>query len=100
MTEPDAAHTYRIEVQGRIDASWSDWLDRMSIRYDWDPQGSPLTVLIGRVADQSALRGLLAKIWNMNLIVIGLRRLEADGAGTHTTGGRRCPLPGRCSEAW
>jgi hypothetical protein len=88
MTEPDAAPRYRIEVQGRIDAGWSEWLDRMSIRYDRDAHGTPVTVLVGRVTDQSALRGLLAKIWNMNLSVIGLRRIEADGAGDHTTGGR------------
>jgi hypothetical protein len=83
MKELDAAPRYRIEVQGRIDASWSEWLDCMSIRYERDAQGSPLSVLTGRVADQAALRGLLGKIWNMNLSVIGLHRLEADGAWNH-----------------
>ena len=85
--EPDAAPRYRIEVLGRIDATWSEWFDRMSIRYERDAHGSPVTVLVGEVADQSALRGLLGKIWNMNLSVIGLRRMQTEGAGSQSPGG-------------
>ena len=88
MSKPEADARYRIEVQGRIDASWSDWLDRMTIRYGQDAAGGPVTVLLGRVPDQSALRGLLSKIWNMNLSVIAVKRLEGGGAGRRTTGGK------------
>ena len=81
MTEPGTALRYRIVVQGRIEASWSEWLDRMTIRHDRGAGGSPVSILTGPVADQSALRGLLAKIWNLNLSVIAVQRED------QTTGG-------------
>jgi hypothetical protein len=87
MTEPEAAAKYRIEVQGRIDPGWSEWLDRMTIRYDLDRSGSPVTTLIGTVTDQAALRGLLAKLWNLNLCVLTVQRMEDRGTGRQNTGG-------------
>jgi hypothetical protein len=33
-------------------------------------------VLTGRVADQAALRGILARIWDLNLNVISVIRVE------------------------
>jgi hypothetical protein len=75
MTEPETALRYRIVVQGRIDASWAEWLGRMAICHDRDAEGSPVSILTGQVADQSALRGLLSKIWNLNLSVIAVRRV-------------------------
>ena len=38
-----------------------------------------VTTLTGPVADQSALRGILSKIWDLNLTLISVRRIEADG---------------------
>ena len=75
MTEPKTALEYRIVVQGRIDESWSEWLGGMSLRHARDAAGEPVTTLTGLVEDQSALRGLLARIWNLNLSVVEVRRI-------------------------
>ena len=40
---------------------------------------APLTTLTIPVADQAALRGLLCKLWDLNLTLISVRRIEAKG---------------------
>jgi hypothetical protein len=39
---------------------------------------SDITTLTGPVADQAALRGLLSKIWDLNLVLISATRIEVD----------------------
>ena len=67
---------YRICVQGRIDRSWSDWFAGMAIAPGQTSSSSPVTTLIGPVADQVALRGILSRIWDLNLTVISVTRIE------------------------
>lgn len=67
--------TYRITVLGRLDESWSRWFNGLTIE---SPAAgdSDITALTGAVVDQPALRGLLNKIWDLNLILISVVRLE------------------------
>jgi hypothetical protein len=64
---------YQIRVQGRLEARWSDWFNNFTILNDGDQ-----TVLTGPVADQAALRGLLNKVWDLNLILVSLERVETN----------------------
>lgn len=64
---------YQIRIQGRLDESWSDWFNGMTITFE-----SGITTLTGAVADQSALRGLLCKIWDLNLTLISVNKIEMD----------------------
>ncbi|MFQ5578437.1 MAG: hypothetical protein ACE5G8_15755, partial [Anaerolineae bacterium] len=64
---------YSITVEGRLDAHWSHWFDGLSVAHT--PTGN--TVLSGPVADQAALHGLLAKIRDLGLVLISVRRDEA-----------------------
>lgn len=64
--------TYRIQVQGRLDENWSDWLEEMTITYDSD-----VTTLTGPVADQAVLRGILNKLWDLNLTLLSVTRGDA-----------------------
>jgi hypothetical protein len=74
---PNQRVVYEITVQGQIDESWSAWFSGMSIRIR---EGGPsLTKLIGPVVDQSALRGILERIWNLNLDLISVQLLEDKG---------------------
>jgi hypothetical protein len=72
----DRQATYQIEVRGRIDAQWSDWLSGMSIAY-----ADGVSTLTGSVVDQSALLGILTKLGQMNLTLISVNRLEAGPDG-------------------
>ena len=69
----DQAAVYQIQVQGKLDESWSDWFSGMTITSE-----SGITTLTGPVADQSALRGILSKIWDLNLVLISVTRIEID----------------------
>jgi len=71
-----APATYQIEVQGKLDESWASWLDGMTIARTNVYDGAPVVVLTGPVADQAALRGLLSRLWDLNLTVVGLRQID------------------------
>jgi hypothetical protein len=70
---------YRIRLQGSLDRDWSDWFEGMAVTVEQASDGSPVTCLSGAVKDQSALRGLLSRVWDMNLTLISLSRLEREG---------------------
>ena len=66
---------YEIRVKGNLDLRWSDWFDGFSIRH----VGEDETLLIGSVADQAALHGVLHKIRDLGLPLLTLQRLEEEG---------------------
>jgi hypothetical protein len=59
---------YEIRVEGHLTDSWSDWFDGLAIRND--PNGE--TTMTGTLTDQAALYGVLAKIHNLNLILVSV----------------------------
>ncbi|MBN1149065.1 MAG: hypothetical protein JXA78_17535 [Anaerolineales bacterium] len=63
---------YQIKLQGRLDERWSDWFNCMSTATDGD-----FTLLTGVFADQAKLRGILSKIWDLNLIVVSVNQIES-----------------------
>ena len=68
---------YQIKVQGELDESWTDWLNGFAITTERDAYGVPISCLTGIIADQSALRGILTKIWDMNLTLLSISRTHA-----------------------
>ena len=65
---------YRIQVQGQLDESWSQWFDGMAVAFE-----DGVTTLTGALADQAALRGVLDRIWDLNLAVISVNPITPDG---------------------
>jgi hypothetical protein len=70
---------YRIRVQGNLDPRWSEWLANMSIVCEQTADGCPTVVLTGPLADQAALRGVLTRLWDLNLDIISVTRLVTQG---------------------
>ena len=66
---------YQIKLRGRLDASWSDWFDGMTLTFENEDDG-PVTTLTGTVVDQTALHGLLSKISDLNLPLISVTLVE------------------------
>ncbi len=64
---------YRITVQGRIESRWSDWFSGLAIDHQHN-----FTILTGPVTDQAALRGILNKLWDLNLILVSVDRCETS----------------------
>jgi hypothetical protein len=71
--------TYRIEVWGRLDESWSDWLDGVTIAFGGHSDGRGTTVLTASL-DQAALRGVVNRIWDLNLTLLSVSRRELPQA--------------------
>ena len=63
----------RITVRGRVAPHWSRWLEELQLSYRLSEDGDDVTDLCGTVPDQSALQGVLNRIWNLNLTVLSLR---------------------------
>ena len=70
------APIYRITVQGRLDEAWSEWLTGLTLTTTMDEHGAIVTTLTGEVVDQAALRGLLNRLWDWNLTLIAVTRLQ------------------------
>ena len=79
MAEQDR---YQIRVQGWIGKRWVSLFDGMTMTYEGTRGDSPVTVLIGPVVDQAALRSLLSKLWDLNLTVISVTRVETSAKQT------------------
>ena len=65
---------YQITLQGHLDSRWADWFDGLTVSYQQDNE--ELTILTGPIADQAALRGLLNQIWDFNLTLVAVKRLN------------------------
>lgn len=72
------AQEYQIRVQGAISQRWSGWFDGMTIEIEQASDGSQFTTLRGLLTDQAALRGILTKLWNLNLTLISVHQVETD----------------------
>ena len=72
--DPDGPMTYRIQVQGRLDEGWSDWFRGLTVAFGSANDGSTITTLVGPVADHAALRGILNRIWDLNLTLLSVTR--------------------------
>lgn len=71
---------YRIVVSGELHESWSDWLGKVDFERRTGEFESCHTILLGEVPDQAALRGLLNRIWDLNLEIISLNKQNHGGA--------------------
>jgi hypothetical protein len=73
MNQNKTPEIYQIRVKGRLDPSWSAWFDDMTLTFE-----NGETSITGAVADQAALHGLLAKVRDLGLTLIDVRRIESE----------------------
>jgi hypothetical protein len=73
----DRPVTYEIKVPGRLDDSWSDWVEGMTITVESGGDGPTITTLTGVVADQAALQGLLSSLYSLGLPLISVKCIES-----------------------
>jgi hypothetical protein len=63
---------YEIRVNGVLGSGWSAWFDGLQVSSDEHGQ----TTIAGPVTDQAALHGLLAKIRDLGLELLAVRRTD------------------------
>lgn len=64
---------YQICVKGVLDPKWSSWFEGFTIEED---MGN--TLITDKFADQAALRGVLNKLWDLNLSLISIYQTNQD----------------------
>ena len=65
---------YKIRVRGVLGSGWSTWFDGLQVTNDDRGQ----TTIAGPVADQAALHGLLAKVRDLGLELLEVRRTDPN----------------------
>jgi hypothetical protein len=71
---PTEPARYELRVRGVLDPGWSAWFEGLRVTSDQAGQ----TTIAGPVADQAALHGLLAKIRDLGLPLLSVRRIDKD----------------------
>jgi hypothetical protein len=71
--EPPSPARYELRVKGVLDSHWSAWFGGLQVTSN-DRQ----TSIAGPVTDQAALHGLLAKIRDLGLELLEVRRTDPD----------------------
>jgi hypothetical protein len=62
----------RIKVRGRVARHWSRWFEDLSLSYRSNGGDGEVTELTGTLPDQSALQGVLNRVWKLNLTVLSV----------------------------
>ena len=85
MQTGESALLYHITFLGRLEEKWTDWLGGGVSGIEPADEGENRTLLIVLVPDQAALRGILNKLWDLNLILIsvGLQNEETKQEMLH-----------------
>lgn len=68
------SHFYQIRIRGQLTDDWSEWFAGLQITL----LASGDTLLAGPL-DQTALHGVLARIRDLNLILLAVKQVAGDG---------------------
>jgi hypothetical protein len=75
---------YEIIIHGQLKNKWAGWLDG-DMAFQHTQGDSPNTTIHVAVPDQAALRGVLNRIWDLNLSLISVNLVKeiTNGGGNH-----------------
>jgi hypothetical protein len=71
MDEPER---YEIRIKGHLDSRWTEWFEGLTITREANGE----TVLTGPVIDQAALHGLLRKVRDLGVMLLGVNAIPPD----------------------
>ncbi len=72
---PHTLTTYEIRVPGQLDASWVDYIGDDAVIQADDASEGPLTILVLRNADQSALIGLINALFSSGVPLLSVQHM-------------------------
>jgi len=78
MTLPDEGSVYRIRIEGRLGAHWSERLSGMRIVVHETEGENAATELTGGLADQAALIGVIDQLYTLGAKLVAVERLQTD----------------------
>ena len=68
---------YRIRILDTLDKQWSAYCGGMTIEHTTDPHHGAMTILAGRLADQSAFIGVLNALHDLDYPILSAEWIEA-----------------------
>lgn len=69
---------YRICILGHLDANWSEFCGGMAIEHANDPKFHAITIMAGRLMDQSALIGVLNALHDLGCPIMSVEYVAAE----------------------
>jgi hypothetical protein len=79
VSSPGWPARYEIRAEGGLDSRWADWFEGLQV----SSEGTQM-VISGLLADQPALHGLLARIRDLGMCLLSVRRLSPREARNGT----------------
>jgi hypothetical protein len=70
--------TYRIEVDGHLDASLTDRLAGMKITSRERADQTTVSTLLGRIRDQAELSGVLNSLYDLHLSILKVEMVNGE----------------------
>jgi hypothetical protein len=67
---------YKIKVEGVLQENWIEKFQGLKIRNERSLSGKPISVLTGKINDQSALSGLLNMLYDYNMTILSVNMLK------------------------
>ncbi len=64
---------YQIEIGGTLGSLHSEWLEGMTMRSE-----GAMTIITGSIPDQPALHGILARIRDLGMPLISIKRINSS----------------------
>lgn len=76
---------YIIKISGHLKEKWAEWLNGAVVKIE-NLANENITAITVRIPDQAALRGVLNKLWdlNMTLIAVVLKDVSIVGEKNET----------------
>lgn len=89
ISKPGSLHAwgYEILVLGILDDRWSEWFQGIVIPETCIGGRQPITTITCHSNDQARLRGILNKIWDLNLSLISVNQIYDPNAGSRQATG-------------
>lgn len=86
MSDPSDSLDCEIHLRGHLDERWSGSFPGLTLTHGVDAGGAPLTILRGPVLDEAALHGVLARVRDLGIPLLAVRRAVEGGACGHSSG--------------
>ena len=71
---------YTIKIKCHLKEKWAEWLDGMVVGIENFPREN-ITAITVRISDQTALRGILNKLWDLNLTLLSVILMDVSIVG-------------------
>jgi len=71
---------YHIKIKGYLKENWAKWLNGMVISIK-NQNREKITTITVSIPDQAALRGIMNKLWDLNLTLISVSSQDVKKTG-------------------